>query len=99
MILVTYLDNLAVVQLVETLRYKPEGRGEAKELFVGEDLREGQVNFSLSAIRACDSFAGPYNKFTKYLCFGSTDRSYEGIYFGWLPVWVLSPDWLCRKLQ
>jgi hypothetical protein len=21
----------------------------------------------------------------------------EGINFGWLAVWVLSPDWLCRK--
>jgi len=22
-----------------------------------------------------------------------------GINFAWLAVWVLSPDWLCRKLQ
>jgi len=23
----------------------------------------------------------------------------ERINFGWLAVWVLSPDWLCRKLE
>ena len=25
--------------------------------------------------------------------------SYGGMYFGWLAVWVLSPDWRCRKLE
>jgi hypothetical protein len=58
MILVIYLDNLAVAQLVEALRYKPEGRGQAKELIEGGDLSD----FPLSAIHACDSLAGPYNR-------------------------------------
>ena len=36
---------------------------------------------------------------TKNYCLGGTGLIMGGINFAWLAVWVLSPDWPCRKLQ
>jgi len=36
---------------------------------------------------------------TKSWCSGSTELNYRVQYFGWLDVWVLSPDWRCQKLD
>jgi len=43
-------------------------------------------------LRALTDLAKDYN-------LGGPGLIIEGINFGWLAVWVLSPDWLSRKLE